>query len=389
MEFGKIFINYRREDAQHAAGRLYDAFEGEFSREQLFIDIDHIEEGSDFADVLQRQVAQCDVLLAVIGPHWASARDPKTNARRIDNANDFVRIEIEAARDRDITIIPVLIDDTPMPPPEAFPESIRIVNRLQLARVRHEQFKEDARRIFPRVRKAFEEARLRRDAERRRREAKVRRGDFFRAPIEDPDKKPNTDHAEYADWNRIRKLTAPDIFRKHMSAYPEGYSHDWAWERLEALEWARVRTSKDQSALRRFVHEFPGSPQASVARERVAKLETDAQAAAEKHRRETEAKAAWDALPRQKTMLHLRNFAQKWEGTAPGTKAAADFEKIKDRYARFSERLRDWLFEAGRVALNLIAIGFGLIVLVYFIQLGVPDDAPTGQNAPPAAAERP
>ncbi len=111
---GGIFISYRRDDAKHAAGRLVDRLGQTFAKDQLFLDIDNIEPGLDFVKVLSEQVQACDVLQAVIGPGWLDSRDAG-GSRRLDNARDFVRIEIEAALARDIRVIPVLVDGAQMP----------------------------------------------------------------------------------------------------------------------------------------------------------------------------------------------------------------------------------------------------------------------------------
>jgi hypothetical protein len=93
---GGIFISYRRDDSRHAAGRLVDRLAQAYHRDQLFMDVDAIEPGLDFLKVINEKVAACDVLLAVIGPAWLEARD-EVGARRLDNPDDFVRLEIEAA----------------------------------------------------------------------------------------------------------------------------------------------------------------------------------------------------------------------------------------------------------------------------------------------------
>ena len=72
---GKIFINYRRGDDPGNTGRLFDRLQDAFSREQLFIDIDNIGPGLDFTQVLNERVAECDVVLAVIGKNWIDVRE--------------------------------------------------------------------------------------------------------------------------------------------------------------------------------------------------------------------------------------------------------------------------------------------------------------------------
>jgi hypothetical protein len=86
---GNIFINYRHGHDPGNTGRLFDRLQEAFRPEQLFIDVDNIAPGLDFVQVLEEQVAKCDVLLAVIGKGWIDARDA-TGARRLDNPEDFV-----------------------------------------------------------------------------------------------------------------------------------------------------------------------------------------------------------------------------------------------------------------------------------------------------------
>src|SRR6202012_6198870 len=96
-----IFINYRRDDAPGVAGRLFDYLAARFSKDDLFMDVDAMKPGVDFAKQLDTQVAQCRVLLAVIGPHWLDAAD-KTGARRPANEENFVGLELASAVKRDI-----------------------------------------------------------------------------------------------------------------------------------------------------------------------------------------------------------------------------------------------------------------------------------------------
>jgi hypothetical protein len=95
----RVFISYRRDDSEVFAGRVYDRLEREFGREALFMDVDAIPLGLNFAKILRDEVAKCDVLLAVIGPNWLDARDEHGN-RRLDDPNDFPRIEIATALQR-------------------------------------------------------------------------------------------------------------------------------------------------------------------------------------------------------------------------------------------------------------------------------------------------
>jgi TIR domain len=119
-----VFISYRREDSLHQAGRLYDHLVAHFGSEHVFKDVVSIPLGLDFREILTERVGGCDVFLAVIGDAWLSVTG-KGGIRRLEDANDFVRIEIEAALDREIPVIPVLVGNSPIPPPEDLPESLR------------------------------------------------------------------------------------------------------------------------------------------------------------------------------------------------------------------------------------------------------------------------
>jgi hypothetical protein len=138
-----IFINYRRDDAPGVAGRLFDYLAGRFSKEDLFMDVDAMKPGIDFAKQLDSQVSQCRVLLAVIGPHWLDAVD-KTGARRLDNEKDYVRLELASALKRDIAVIPVLVDGATMPPEEKLSEDLKPLAYRHAIELRHSRFSADA-----------------------------------------------------------------------------------------------------------------------------------------------------------------------------------------------------------------------------------------------------
>src|SRR5580700_7137111 len=104
---GGIFISYRRQETSHLAGRLYDRLADRFGESQVFIDVDTIEPGVDFAEEIFRAVAACNVLLAIIGPTWLTAADERGH-RRLDDPNDIVRLEVEAALARAVRVIPIL-----------------------------------------------------------------------------------------------------------------------------------------------------------------------------------------------------------------------------------------------------------------------------------------
>ena len=143
----RIFINYRRDDTPGVAGRLFDYLASKYSRRELFMDVDAVQPGLDFAKQLDTQVSQCHVLLAVIGPHWLDAHD-QAGKRRLDSDKDYVRIELASALKRDIAVIPVLVDGAVMPPEESLSEDLRPLARRHALELRHTRFNADADAIM-------------------------------------------------------------------------------------------------------------------------------------------------------------------------------------------------------------------------------------------------
>jgi ketosteroid isomerase-like protein len=118
-----IAISYRREDSTPVAGRLHDRLRAEFGRENVFMDFDSIPYGVDFREQIKSTLERADVVVAVVGPTWLGGE--KEASRRIDDPSDFVRLEIAGALQRGIPVIPILVDDTPMPKPETLPADMQ------------------------------------------------------------------------------------------------------------------------------------------------------------------------------------------------------------------------------------------------------------------------
>jgi class 3 adenylate cyclase len=127
----RIFLSYRREDSAAYAGRLYDDLVGRFGYDNVFIDINSIEPGVDFAEAVETTVAKCDTVLVLIGPRWLSA-SAGDGTRRIESSDDFVRLEIERALSSGTPrIIPVLVGGARIPETAELPESLGFLTRRQ------------------------------------------------------------------------------------------------------------------------------------------------------------------------------------------------------------------------------------------------------------------
>jgi hypothetical protein len=142
----KIFISYRRDDSSGHAGRALDRLQREFGS-NVVMDVDAIPLGVNFVKALHEEVARCGVLLAVIGPGWLDARDDHGD-RRLDNPKDFVRIEIAAALQRDVPVIPILLDGARIPKADQLPDDLKELASRNGLDVRHASFHSDMDKLI-------------------------------------------------------------------------------------------------------------------------------------------------------------------------------------------------------------------------------------------------
>lgn len=142
-----IFISYRRQDTAGYAGRLYDQLSSYFGADQVFMDIDTLEPGVDFVDVIEQEVSLCDILLVLIGRHWLTVTD-KAGMRRLDSPHDFVRLEITTALNRNIPIIPVLLQGASMPNAEELPEALVKLTRRNAIEITDTRWHFDVQRLI-------------------------------------------------------------------------------------------------------------------------------------------------------------------------------------------------------------------------------------------------
>ncbi len=145
-----IFISYRREDSGGHAGRLFDGLSDHFSG-RLFMDVDTLEPGVDFVEAIEKAVGFCEVLIVVIGREWLTLTDA-SGRRRLDNPGDFVRLEVEHALARNIRVIPVLVEDAPMPRGEELPPSLARLARRNAIELSDARWAYDVDRLAQAIR---------------------------------------------------------------------------------------------------------------------------------------------------------------------------------------------------------------------------------------------
>ena len=124
----KIFISYRREDAGFAVDQVHAALKPyAATADDIFVDVDNIPPGVDFIEHLNKYVDQCDVMLVAIGPNWKTVR--------LEDPDDFVRIEISSALARGIPVVPLLLGGASMPTEAQLPANLKPLVRRQAVNV--------------------------------------------------------------------------------------------------------------------------------------------------------------------------------------------------------------------------------------------------------------
>ena len=150
---GGIFISYRRHDSAGWAGHLSEHLEQCFGPDQIFMDIDKIEAGTDFVEAIEKAVSSCSILLAVIGPAWLTSVDTE-GRRRLDNSEDFIRLEIATALSREIRVIPVLVGGAVMPTSQELPDDLKALTRRQAHELTDSRWDFDTEQLIKSIEKA-------------------------------------------------------------------------------------------------------------------------------------------------------------------------------------------------------------------------------------------
>lgn len=149
-----IFLSYRRQDSAGHAGRLHDKLVSHFGNTQVFMDVDNIAPGEDFAKTIQQHVLASQVFLLVIGPQWTTVRSRRGGVR-LDDPNDFVRLEVVFALESGIPVIPVLVGGASMPTIEDLPEPMQPIVSRHAAELTDVRFHLDAERLIAVIRRKY------------------------------------------------------------------------------------------------------------------------------------------------------------------------------------------------------------------------------------------
>lgn len=143
---GRIFISYRRDDAQWIAGRLSDSLGHYFGDRRVFRDIEGIRGGADFGDAIHETLGKADAVIILIGEKWLNATD-RSGQKRLYDPDDWVAREVAAALQADIPVYPVLIEETAMPAARDLPEPLKPLARLNALTVSDKRWEHDVTRL--------------------------------------------------------------------------------------------------------------------------------------------------------------------------------------------------------------------------------------------------
>jgi hypothetical protein len=118
-----------------------------FPESHVFMDLDSIEAGMDFADHIRDALDSCAVLVALIGRQWATLADDQ-GRRRLDFPDDYVRFEVEMALDRGVRVIPVLVDGASPLRQQDLPSDLQKLARLNAFELSYGRYDADSARLL-------------------------------------------------------------------------------------------------------------------------------------------------------------------------------------------------------------------------------------------------
>ena len=142
----KVFLSYRREDSTAYAIAMHDRFTRRWGEHRVFWDIDSIRPGDDFGSAIDETLAQCCVMVALIGNRWLDITDT-AGRRRLDDPSDFHRLELERALERHVRIIPAMVGGARMPRADELPDTLRTLTRRSAVEISDTRFNFDVERL--------------------------------------------------------------------------------------------------------------------------------------------------------------------------------------------------------------------------------------------------
>jgi WD40 repeat protein len=234
------------------------------------MDLDSIEPGLDFAEIIEQAVGSCAVLVALMGRQWATLTDEQGD-RRLDNPDDFVRFEVQAALQRGIRVIPVLVDGARPLRQQDLPAELHKLARLNAHTLSYTRYKYDTDQLVALIQRVLAAVSDREEAEGKARESAEQKaqGESEQKAREESEQKARDEAerrtqelatryalasaaAESGDWDQaLSEFTAiadvepgyRDVHERRENAHKQRQIAGWQAEarRLhQAAQWAAV-----------------------------------------------------------------------------------------------------------------------------------------------------
>lgn len=226
MPWRTIFIGYRRKDTGEVSGRVFDHIALSFGSRVPFKDVESgIPIGVNFVEHIKKKIAECGVFLALIGPKWLENASKRS---RLDDPNDIVRLELEAAYRAKVKVVPLLMNGARMPHASDLPESLRWLVHLQAAQLRRDpDFAGDVDFLLRQV------------------------APFLKTATQSVSGSPGE------AWRLVANSLVSQRYQEFIDEHPESPEALDALDRLDLLrEWNRI-DREDPSAIDDFLDEFP------------------------------------------------------------------------------------------------------------------------------------
>ena len=382
----RLFISYRRDDSAGYAGRLYDRLEREFGRDHLVMDVDAIPLGANFVKVLGDEVAKCDLLLAIIGPGWLEARDEE-GKRRLENPQDFVRIEIGTALKRGIPVIPIVLEGTRIPKVDQLPDDLKELTLRNGLNVRHVSFLDDLERLIRGLKRAQSLQRLeptasslidkspQQSAEEEAQRKATEEAEARRQAEEESRRRVEEDAQRKAAEEAEVRRQAEEESRRRVEEDAQRKAAEEADARCkqETAEWGAVVGSNDKLAIEAFLERWPNGQHAKEAQVRIAALEREAAEARAAEQRAQEM-SEWREIAKSTDAEVITAFLKRWPNGRHAEEAQARIAGLRRGILR-----RGILLGAGAI---------GVVVLAWVAIYQGEDTSRRSSNNVPAAEEK-
>ncbi len=320
-----IFLSYRRDDSRGYTNAIYTVLEYHFDSDQIFMDVDTLIPGSNFVQSLEDAVEACDIFLAIIGLRWESIEDKK-GVRRLENPEDFVRIEVAHALKRGIPVIPVLVDGAEMPSSENLPDNLKDLAYRHAFSI-GDHMRSDVQRLIKVLEKTFE--RLERER------------------VEQEQKESELSAKQEAE-QKAKAQAEADLKEKEQAETEKKAAEEKEQLALQKAELERQEQEKieaDRKAREQAGADLKAKEQAEADRKVREKADQKAMAQAEADRQAVEKKAKREADKKAKIKAKADRKAQQVEKA--GSSAPSALKKIPV-----------WVWPVAGVVLTLI--GYGL-----------------------------